>query len=605
MMQHPRHQQKRQQHSWQTLSVVTALQHGAWIAANISSLTVNKQPVRVTFAGVAKPTPDDHIALYVPGDVDVQHTVPIQFLNITLLCGQSYLDTGTGDVMLQLLNMRGSMSFKITVGGIVSPVVIATSAIIPNLISRQPTSGHLALHQDSRSVVVQWVSGSPDPQDVEFSKTSSAPGSGTSSRAFRSLAAGSSQHGLLSAGLASAEAGTLSVSSRVSSYARRDMCGFPANSTGWLDPGFLHTAVLNASKLPPNTQFRYKYGSEADGWSASHNFTSPPPIGWTGTFKFLVFNDVCQGSNTMFFNPEGSPFYKPGQELSFAPYGKNSVKLPAALVAAESDAQLALLIGDLAYALGYGADWDVFGQQFEEAFTMWPLLTGVGNHERDFPNTGDAFNNSSTDSGGECNIPHFHRYYSPAHTMYNDPRKSYYSFDMGSVHFVILDGETPSEQGSDQGRWAAADLSAVDRSLTPWVIVGIHRMMYAPATFRKALVGDLDVMQRLQADYEELFKATQVDMVVSGHEHAYARTCKVYKHQCVAQAPVYMLAGHAGAGFTHGFPKSRMPSWVMAGIENANGYLRYTVNATSLLTEAISSDDGRVMDFLLLTKTRT
>ncbi|MEW5319108.1 MAG: hypothetical protein WDW38_010278 [Sanguina aurantia] len=391
------------------------------------------------------------------------------------------------------------------------------------------------------------------------------------------------------------------------------MCGFPANSTGWLDPGFLHTAVLNASKLPPNTQFRYKYGSEADGWSAARNFTSPPPIGWTGAFKFLVFNDVCQGSNTMFFNPAGSPFYKPGQELSFAAYGKNSVKLPAALVAAESDAQLALLIGDLAYALGYGADWDVFGQQFEEAFTMWPLLTGVGNHERDFPTTGDAFNNSSTDSGGwSLCTPTDPAESGIAHSLQSNTAvfswPSLVDSDahmMGSVHFVILDGETPSEQGSDQGRWAAADLSAVDRSLTPWVIVGIHRMMYAPATFRKALVGDLDVMQRLQADYEELFKATQVDMVVSGHEHAYARTCKVYKHQCVAQAPVYMLAGHAGAGFTHGFPKSRMPSWVMAGIENANGYLRYTVNATSLLTEAISSDDGRVMDFLLLTKTRT
>lgn len=33
------------------------------------------------------------------GDVDVQNTVPIQFLNITYLCGQSYLDTGAGDVM--------------------------------------------------------------------------------------------------------------------------------------------------------------------------------------------------------------------------------------------------------------------------------------------------------------------------------------------------------------------------------------------------------------------------------------------------------------------------------------------------------------------------
>lgn len=36
---------------------------------------------------------------------------------------------------------------------------------------------------------------------------------------------------------------------------------------------------------------------------------------------------------------------------------------------------------------------------------------------------------------------------------------------------------------------------------------------YAPATFRKAFVGDLDVMERLQADYEELFKATKVRLM--------------------------------------------------------------------------------------------
>lgn len=34
-------------------------------------------------------------------------------------------------------------------------------------------------------------------------------------------------------------------------------------------------------------------------------------------------------------------------------------------------------------------------------------------------------------------------------------------------------------------RFAAADLAAVNRSVTPWVVVGLHRMMAAPATWRR------------------------------------------------------------------------------------------------------------------------
>lgn len=33
-------------------------------------------------------------------------------------------------------------------------------------------------------------------------------------------------------------------------------------------------------------------------------------------------------------------------------------------------------------------------------------------------------------------------------------------------------------------RFVARDLAAVDRSVTPWVVVGLHRMMVAPATWR-------------------------------------------------------------------------------------------------------------------------
>lgn len=50
-----------------------------------------------------------------------------------------------------------------------------------------------------------------------------------------------------------------------STYGRDDMCGFPANSTGWLDPGILHMAVLPSAPpngLVPSTRYAFTYGSE-------------------------------------------------------------------------------------------------------------------------------------------------------------------------------------------------------------------------------------------------------------------------------------------------------------------------------------------------------
>lgn len=106
----------------------------------------------------------------------------------------------------------------------------------------------------------------------------------------------------------------------------------------------------------------------------------------------------------------------------------------------------------------------------------------------------------------------------------------------------MLDSETPSAPGSPQHAFAAADLRAVNRSVTPWIVVGcagasaaagerwppasgivlaaaatpthptpppaapsLHRMMAAPSSDTRPVVGDIANMQRLQADYEDLF----------------------------------------------------------------------------------------------------
>lgn len=58
--------------------------------------------------------------------------------------------------------------------------------------------------------------------------------------------------------------------------------------------------------------------------------------------------------------------------------------------------------------------------------------------------------------------------------------RDYYSFDHGPIHFVQFSTEVNFEAGSDQHAFVIADLAAVDRSKTPWVIAGFHRPYITP-----------------------------------------------------------------------------------------------------------------------------
>ena len=57
----------------------------------------------------------------------------------------------------------------------------------------------------------------------------------------------------------------------------------------------------------------------------------------------------------------------------------------------------------------------------------------------------------------------------------------YYSFNRGLNHFVVLTAEaylyakTPAFLAS-QLAWLTADLAAVDRKVTPWIVVNMHKV---------------------------------------------------------------------------------------------------------------------------------
>ena len=44
------------------------------------------------------------------------------------------------------------------------------------------------------------------------------------------------------------------------SYGRGEMCGPPATTVGWLEPGLLHRTLL--ADLAPDTQYFYYYGDK-------------------------------------------------------------------------------------------------------------------------------------------------------------------------------------------------------------------------------------------------------------------------------------------------------------------------------------------------------
>ena len=51
----------------------------------------------------------------------------------------------------------------------------------------------------------------------------------------------------------------------------------------------------------------------------------------------------------------------------------------------------------------------------------------------------------------------------------------WYSYNVGNVHVLVFSTEHNFLPGSPQFTFIEADLAAVDRSVTPWVIVAGHR----------------------------------------------------------------------------------------------------------------------------------
>ena len=184
--------------------------------------------------------------------------------------------------------------------------------------------------------------------------------------------------------------------------------------------------------------------------------------------------------------------------------------------------------------------------------------------------------------------------------------KAYYSFATGPVHFSIITTEMDFTNTSAQFAWLDRDLGAVDRSVTPWVVVVHHRQIFGWGEH----TGD-PVQAAMQKHLEPLYIRHGVNVVLTAHKHTYSRTCAMQLGQCVNKGGVvYVVDGTAGAytgegsqGFTC---KQPLPPFTDPGVRALDcmwGWSELEASATELRWTHRRWDSGNVSDSFQLLNT--
>ncbi|RAL54486.1 unnamed protein product [Cuscuta campestris] len=212
---------------------------------------------------------------------------------------------------------------------------------------------------------------------------------------------------------------------------------------------------------------------------------------------------------------------------------------------------MALMVGDMAYANQYVTTggkaascyscqfpdspiretyqprWDGWGRFMEPLTSRIPMMVIEGNHEIEpqaegitFMSYTTRFSVPSNESGSMSNF--------------------YYSFNAGGVHFLMLGAYVDYNRTGSQYSWLVEDLKKFNRSVTPWLVAAWHPPWY------NSYSSHYQEFECMRLEMEHLLYEYGVDIVFSGHVHAYERTNRVYNYSLDPCGPVYITVGDGG-----------------------------------------------------------
>lgn len=267
--------------------------------------------------------------------------------------------------------------------------------------------------------------------------------------------------------------------------------------------GALHHVTLGLGPEGPlkaNTQYFYQVGDPQLVLSELYSFMTPPEAGsHSFPYRLGVIGDLGQTENSM-----------------------DTLDHAAAL-----EPVSILNVGDLSYADGYQPRWDSYGRLIQSSAARIPWQVIEGNHEEEVVEGKLGF------------LAYDKRFHTPS-TFSQSNTNLYYSYEVAGLHVIMLGCYADYSRRSQQYAWLETDLAKVDRSRTPWLIVGMHAPWY------NSNVAHQGEMEGMRNTMEGLLFEYGVDVVFAGHVHAYERSARVYQGQLNDLGPVYINIGDGG-----------------------------------------------------------
>lgn len=266
-------------------------------------------------------------------------------------------------------------------------------------------------------------------------------------------------------------------------------------------PGETTEHRVEVEGLSPDTVYHYGFGAPdapLSGRDGSHFVRTAPPRGTARPRRIWVLGDA-----------------------GTADADQRAVRDAYLAFTGARGTDLLLFLGDNAYLDGtddeyQAALFDVYPNVLRNT-VAWSTL---GNHD-----------GHSADSGTQTGT-----YYD----VFSLPRaaeaggvpsgtEAYYSFEHGNVHFVCLDSYDSSRaKTGDMLTWLEADLAA---NTQPWLVAFWHHPPYSKGSHDS---DDEIELVEMRENALPILEAHGVDLVLSGHSHAYERTFLLHGHHDVS-----------------------------------------------------------------------
>ena len=260
----------------------------------------------------------------------------------------------------------------------------------------------------------------------------------------------------------------------------------PIESDGLLNDPTIHRHKVTATGLTPDTRYVYMVGDGSDeGWSPLYHTATAPAT--PRDYSFLYLGDA---------------------QCELERWGE----LAQVAKRAHPDAGFMILAGDLVDRGNERSNWDHLFLRAAGVFDAIPLMPAVGNHEY-------------LDKGPEIYRRTFDL---PKNGPGGIAANLVYSFEYADAFVAVLDSNLGIYDPAAAGRQAAWLDAALARTGATWKFVAFHHPIYASHPSR--------ANPQLGRAWGPIFDKHHVDLVLTGHDHAYLRTVPMRGGKPVATA---------------------------------------------------------------------